>query len=396
MKVVLAYSGGLDTSICIKWLMDEYDAEVITLTLNLGQDETDLKKIEEKAKKLGAVKTISLDARAEFIKQYINPSIKANGLYQKTYPLSTALGRPLIAKHLVEVANKQGAECISHGSTGKGNDQVRFELAVRALNPDLNIIAPAREWDLTRDSAIDYAKKHNISVSVGKKNPYSIDVNLWGRSIEAGPLEELTSRPDENIYEWTTSPVKAPDEPKKIVLGFERGLPISLDGVRLDELDLIKKLNKLGGKHGIGRIDTIEDRLVGIKSREIYECPGAKIILYAHYELEKLTLSREQINFKQMVESKWSQMVYYGLWHEPLKNDLDFFIEHTQDTVSGEIGLILYKGNIINASRKSPHSLYDKGLATYELGDRFNHRLAEGFIRLWGLPSEIAARKRKK
>ncbi|MEA1924679.1 MAG: argininosuccinate synthase [Candidatus Altiarchaeota archaeon] len=396
MKVVLAYSGGLDTSICIKWLMDEYRAEVVCLTLEVGQEESDLKQIEEKARELGAVETYSIDARKEFVRDYINPSIKANGFYEKAYPLSTALARPLISKYLVEIAEKEKADTVAHGSTGKGNDQVRFELAVRAVNPELDIIAPAREWDLTRDTAIDYAKKHNIPVPVKKKSPYSIDVNLWGRSVEAGPLEDLANEPGEEVYSWTTSAERAPDKPEYIELEFNEGIPSALNGEATSEVELIKELNRIGGRHGIGRIDTIEDRLVGIKSREVYECPAASIILKAHSDLEKLTLSREENLFKEIIDSRWSQMVYFGQWHDPLKSDLEAFINESQRVVCGKIRMKLYKGNVYVTGRESPNSLYDLGLATYDRGDLFDHRLAEGFVKLWGLPSEIAARKKKR
>ncbi|OYT55181.1 MAG: argininosuccinate synthase [Candidatus Altiarchaeales archaeon ex4484_2] len=394
MKVVLAYSGGLDTSICIRWLMEEYRAEVVSLTLEVGQEESDLEQIEEKARELGAVETYSIDAREEFVNEFINPSIKANGFYEKVYPLSTALARPLISKYLVEIAEKEKADAVAHGSTGKGNDQVRFELAVRALNPELDIIAPAREWDLTRDEAVDYARKHDIPVPVKKKSPYSIDVNLWGRSVEAGPLEDLANEPGEEVYSWTTSPEKAPDKPEYIELEFNEGIPSALNGEERSGVGLIKELNRLGGKHGIGRIDTVEDRLVGIKSREVYECPAASIILKAHSDLEKLTLSREENLFKEIVDSRWSQMVYFGQWHEPLKSDLEAFINESQRVVSGKLRMKLYKGNVYVTGRESPNSLYDLGLATYDRGDRFDHRLAEGFVKLWGLPSEIAARKK--
>ncbi len=341
MKVVLAYSGGLDTSICIKWLMEEYQAEIVSLTLEIGQEKSDLKQIEEKARELGAVKTYSIDAREEFVNEFINPSIRANGFYEKVYPLSTALARPLISRYLVEIAEKEKADAVAHGSTGKGNDQVRFELAVRALNPELDIIAPAREWNLTRDGAINYARKHNIPVPVKKKSPYSIDVNLWGRSIESGPLEDLANEPRENAYSWTTSPEKAPDKPEYIELEFTKGVPSALNGGERKEVELIKELNRLGGKHGIGRIDTVEDRLVGIKSREVYECPAASVILKAHSELEKLTLSREENLFKEIIDSKWSQMVYFGQWHDPLKSDLEAFINESQHVVSGRIKMKL-------------------------------------------------------
>jgi len=396
MKVVLAYSGGLDTSVAVKWLQDDYDAEVVTLTLELGQNEENLKAIEAKAKSLGAVATYSLDVREEFVSDYILPSIKANGLYEGKYPLSTALGRPLIAKKMVEIAEKEGADAVAHGSTGKGNDQVRFDVTTRALNPKLKIIAPQREKPMSRPDAIDYAKKHSIEIPVTKKDPYSYDINLWGKSAEGGPLEDAWSEPTEAPYLLTTSPETAPDKAGYVTIGFEAGVPISLDGKKLDGVSLITKLNSVAGKHGVGRIDLIEDRLVGIKSRETYECPAATVILEAHKELERLTMTREQIAFKEMVDSKWAQLVYYGLWHEPLRYDLDAFIENSQKMVSGEVKLKLFKGSATVVGRKSPNSLYDMGLATYDKGDLFDHTAAEGFIKLWGLPSEVSGKRYKK
>ena len=395
MKVVLAYSGGLDTSICIKWLQEHYQADVVTLTLELGQGEKDLKEIEQKAKSLGARKTYSIDCREEFVQHYINPAIRANALYEGKYPVATAIARPLIGKHLARTAEKEKADAVSHGSTGKGNDQVRFELAVRALNPDLKIIAPAREWDLTRDKAIDFAKKEGIPIPVDVNSPYSTDENLWGRSIEAGPLEDPMHQPSEDVYKWTSSPEKAPEKAEVIKIGFQNGVPVSLDGREMDGVKLIQKLNGLGGRHGIGRIDMIEDRLVGIKSREIYECPAAAIVLEAHKDLERLTLTREEVIFKEIVDSRWAQLAYFGQWYEPLMHDLNSFIAKTQESVSGTVRMKLYKGSATVVGRESDNSLYDLGLATYDKADKFDHKLAEGFVRLWGLPSEIASRRKK-
>ena len=393
MKTVLAYSGGLDTSICIKWLQENYNTDVITLTLELGQ-QIDLKKIEEKAKKLGASKTYSIDVRDEFVDNYITPAIKANAMYEGKYPVSTAISRPLIGKWLVEIAEREKADAVAHGATGKGNDQVRFELAVRALNPKLRIIAPAREWDLNRDRAIGYAEEHEIPI--GSRSQYSIDENLWGRSIEAGPLEDPMKKPEEEVFVWTSAPEKAPDRPEKIEIEFEKGIPVGLNGEEIDRVGLIQKLNEMGGKHGIGRIDMIEDRLIGIKSREVYECPAAVILLEAHKELERLVLTREENLFKESIDRKWAQLVYFGQWYEPLKKDLDAFIDRTQRMVTGRVAMELYKGNARVVGRGSPNSLYDLGLATYDKKDRFDHKLAEGFIRLWGLPSEIAGRRRRR
>ncbi|HDH41317.1 MAG TPA: argininosuccinate synthase [Candidatus Altiarchaeales archaeon] len=393
MKTVLAYSGGLDTSICIKWLQENYNTDVITLTLELGQ-QIDLKKIEEKAKKLGASKTYSIDVRDEFVDNYITPAIKANAMYEGKYPVSTAISRPLIGKWLVEIAEREKADAVAHGATGKGNDQVRFELAVRALNPKLRIIAPAREWDLNRDRAIGYAEEHEIPI--GSRSRYSIDENLWGRSIEAGPLEDPMKKPEEEVFVWTSAPEKTPNRPEKIEIEFEKGIPVGLNGEEIDRVGLIQKLNEMGGKHGIGRIDMIEDRLIGIKSREVYECPAAVILLEAHKELERLVLTREENLFKESIDRKWAQLVYFGQWYEPLKKDLDAFIDRTQRMVTGRVAMELYKGNARVVGRSSPNSLYDLGLATYDKKDRFDHKLAEGFIRLWGLPSEIAGRRRRR
>lgn len=394
MKTVLAYSGGLDTSVCVKWLQENYKTDVITLTLELGQNRKDMKEIEERAKELGAIKTYSIDVSREFIGEYVHPAIKANALYEGKYPVATALSRPLIGKWLVKIAEKEKADAVSHGSTGKGNDQARFELTVRALNPELEIIAPVREWNMTRDKEVEYAKKHRIPIP--PKSKYSTDENLWGRSIEAGPLEDPMKKPEEDAFDWTTQPEKAPEKAERIEIGFNWGVPVGLNNKKLESVELIKELNKLGGKHGVGRIDMIEDRLVGIKSREVYECPAATILLEAHRELERLTLTREQNLFKEHIDRKWAQLTYFGQWYEPLREDLDAFINKTQEVVSGIVVMELYKGNARVVGRSSPNSLYDLGLATYDRGDRFDHKLAEGFLRLWGLPSEIAGRRKRK
>jgi len=393
MKTVLAYSGGLDTSVCIKWLQERYKTDVITLTLELGQGEKDLKEIEEKAKRLGAIKTYSIDVREEFIKDYINPAIKANALYEGKYPLGTALARPLIGKYLAEIATKEGADSVSHGATGKGNDQVRFELTVRGINPDLKILAPVREWGLTREDSIKYAKKHDIPIPAGK-SPYSIDENLWCRSIEAGALENPMKEPGEDAFRWTVSPQDAPDKPAYVDIEFEKGVPVGLNGRRMPELELLYKLNEVCGKNAVGRIDMIEDRLVGIKSREVYECPAAVVLLEAHRELERLTLTREENLFKSILENKWSQMVYFGQWLEPLKEDIDAFMDKSQEVVSGTVRLKLYKGGMMVVGRESPNSLYDLALATYDRKDAFDHKMAEGFLKLWGLPIEMVGRRR--
>lgn len=388
-KIVLAYSGGLDTSVLVKWLQEKYDAAVITVTLDLGQKE-DLKAIEEKSYRLGALKHYSIDAKEEFVKNYVFPAIKANALYEGKYPVSTALSRPLIASKLVEVAEIEGAEAVAHGCTGKGNDQVRIEVTVRALNPRLKVIAPVREWGMTRDAEIEYAKKHGIPIPVDKDKPYSIDQNLWGRSIECGILEYPEKEPPEDAFEWTVSPEKAPNEPEYITLEFENGVPKSLNGVNMSPADLIETLNNIAGRHGVGRIDHMEDRLVGIKSREVYECPAATVIIEAHRDLEKLVLTRHEILFKQHVDLEWAYLVYAGLWMDPLREDLDAFINKTQDRVTGEVRVKLYKGCATVVGRSSPYSLYDMSLATYNIDSSFDQSAAGGFIELWGLATRVA------
>jgi len=395
MKTVLAYSGGLDTSVCIKWLQDEYDSDVVTITLEMGQGEKDLKEIEEKAKKLGAVATYSIDVREEFFKGYISPCIKANGLYEEAYPLGTAIGRPLIAKWMVEIAKKEGADAVAHGSTGKGNDQVRFDVAVKSIDPTLKIIAPIRDKWMPREEEIAYAEKHGIPIPMTVNDPYSTDENLWTRSIEAGPLEDPMTEPPEDAFKWTVSPKDAPDEAEYVTIGFEKGIPVALNGTKMSGVELMTKLKDLGGSHGVGRIDMIEDRLVGIKSREVYECPASVILLEAHKDLERLVLTREQKLFKEIIDSKWSQMVYFGQWYEPLFNDLNRFVDSTQEHVTGNVKVKLYKGNVIVVGRESPSSLYDFNLATYDENDRFDHSKAEGFIHVWGLPSVVAGKRNK-
>ncbi len=387
-KVVLAYSGGLDTSVAIKWIEEKYGSEVVTLTLDLGQKE-DFDEIEKRALTIGASKHYFLDVKDEFAKEYIAPSIWANGLYEGKYPLSTALGRPLIAKKLVEIAKKEGADAVAHGSTGKGNDQVRFDVTIKSLAPSLQIIAPIREWGLSRDQEMDYVKKYNLPVST-EKSKYSVDQNLWGRSIESGPLEDPWAEPTEDAFEWTSSPKEAPDEPEYVEIEFEKGLPTALNGERKPLKDLISELNVKAGKHGIGRIDHIEDRLVGIKSREVYECPAAAVILEAHRDLEKLTLPKTVISFKVMVEPIWSSLVYNGLWVDPLREALDTFNRKTQEVVSGKVKVKMYKGSLRVVGRSSPHSLYVYSYATYESVSKFDQKAALGFIELWGLQTRLA------
>lgn len=382
-KYVLAYSGGLDTSVLIKYLQQKCNAQVITLTVDVGQGE-DLKAIGEKAKKLGVIKNVAIDAKGEFVKDYIFPAIKANALYEGKYPISTSLSRPLIAKKMVEVAEKEGATGLVHGCTGRGNDQVRFDITLASLAPGKQILAPVRDWGLTREEEIAYAKENNIPISEGAKK-YSIDASLWGRAIECGLLEDANNEPPEDAYEWTTSPEKAPDTPEVITIGFEAGVPVSVNGKEMEPLALIEEVNKIAGKHGVGRIDHIEDRVVGLKSREVYECPAAVVILDAHRDLEKMVMTRNQVLFKQIVDAQWVNLVYSGLWVDPLKGDLDAYINKSQENVTGEVKTKLYKGSMQIIGRSSPYSLYDKNLANYNIKTSFNQSYSKGFIELYGL-----------
>ncbi|NJE09151.1 argininosuccinate synthase [Thermococcus sp. M39] len=385
MKVVLAYSGGLDTSVILKMMQEKLNAEVITVTVDVGQKD-DFKKIEEKALKFGAVKHYTIDAKEEFAKEYLAKAIKANALYEGAYPLATALARPLIAKKIVEIAKKENADAIAHGCTGKGNDQVRFDLAVKALYPEIKIIAPVREWGLTRDWEMEYAKKNGIPV---KEKIYSIDENLWGRSIEGGILEDPFEEPPEEVFEWTLSPEKTPEKPEYVTIEFEEGVPVALNGKEMDLVELIETLNFIAGKHGVGRIDHIEDRTVGIKSREVYEAPAAITLIKAHKDLEKFVLTKWALEFKEIVDSKWSWLVYNGLWFEPLREALDAFIDKVEEKVSGTVKVKLYKGNAIVVGRKSENALYDINLATFEKSD-YDQKLAIGFIELFGMQSVLA------
>lgn len=389
-KVVLAYSGGLDTSVAIKWLAEKYKLDVIALCVNIG-GVTDVEGIRKKAEKLGAIKSLAIDARETFINEYVFRAIKANALYEGQYPLATALGRPLIAKLLVEVARQEGATAVAHGSTGKGNDQVRFDVSVLALGPDLKIIAPAREWGMTREETIEYAHRHKIPVPVNIKKPYSIDENPWGRSIECGVLEDPWNEPPEDIYAWTKSPDKAPDKAEYIDIEFANGIPVGLNGREMDGLELIEKLNAMAGENGIGRIDHIESRLVGIKSRENYEAPAATVIIKAHLALESMTLSKYQMRFKERVATEYADLIYNGLWFSLHRENLDAYINSTQKYVTGTIRVKMHKGNCIIVGRKSPYSLYSYKLATYDKGDIFDQRDSASFIRIWGLPLKIQA-----
>ena len=391
-RVVLAYSGGVDTSICIPYLKDKYGIkEVITLVADLGQGE-DLEQIREKALKSGASTSLIADLVDSFVYHYAFPAIRSNALYGEKYPLSTALARPLIAQKLVSTAREYGADSVAHGCTGKGNDQVRFDLAINALAPDLQIITPAREWNMSREEAISYGERFGIPAPVSKKSPYSIDVNLLGRSIEAGLLEDPMRAPNEDVFEMTSSLNETPDTPDDIEIEFKNGFPISIDGEYLSRKELIKKANFIAGKHGFGRIDMIEDRVVGIKSREIYETPGLLLLIKAHKELESLTLTHDLIDFKSIIEKKWAQLVYQGFWFSSLKNSLDAFIHETQESVNGFVRIRLFKANATIIGRGSRNnSLYREDLATYSQEDRFNHKNAEGFIYMWGMSNKIWA-----
>ena len=384
---MLAYSGGVDTSVMLKLLQERLGAEVITATVDVGQKD-DFNKIEEKAYKFGAINHYNVDAKEEFVRNYVFPAIKANALYGGEYPLATALARPLIAKKLVEIAKKEGADVISHGCTGKGNDQVRFDLSIKALNPDLKIVAPVREWGLTRSWEVEYAKKHGIPL---KEKTYSIDENLWGRSIEGGVLEDPSAEPPSDIYSWTVDPAKDP-KTESIVVEFKEGVPESLNGEKMNPVKLIETLNNIAGNHGVGRVDHIEDRIVGIKSREIYEAPAAITIIKAHRELEKFVLTKWVLEFKRLVEEKWAWLVYHGLWFEPLRSALDSFINHVESSVDGEVRIKLGKGQAIVTGRKSYNTLYQQELATFE-ESTYDQRMAVGFINLFGLQSVLASNR---
>ncbi len=386
IKCVLAYSGGLDTSVIIRWLGENYDAEVIALTLDLGAIDRDLAAIREKALRTGAKDAIVLDAKEEFVRDYVFPALQAGAIYEGEYPLATALARPLIAKKQVEVARQFGAQAVAHGCTGKGNDQVRFDVVTGALAPDLKVIAPAREWGMTREEEIEYAAAHGIPIPVTKGSPYSIDQNLWGRSVETGVLEDPWVEPPADVYQWTVDPKDAPDEIRYVDIGFERGVPVSLDGVAMGPVELVDRLHHIAGENGVGRVDHVENRLVGIKSREIYEAPAAVVLHKAHQALEDLCLMREQARFKARVALEYADLVYNGLWFAPHRQDLAAYVASTQEHVTGTVRLKLYKGTCTLVGRKSPESLYSLKLATYDKGDVFDQKAAEGFIKIWGLP----------
>jgi argininosuccinate synthase len=388
-RLVLAYSGGLDTSVAIHWLTAR-DHEVLALAVDLGEAR-DLDAIQARALKNGAVASFVVDARDLFLRHFAWPSLQAGALYEGRYPLATALGRPLIAKLLVDLARQEGAQAVAHGCTGKGNDQVRFDVATAALAPELEVVAPVRDWGMNRDAEIAYAREHGIEVPATVESPYSTDVNLWGRSIECGVLEDPWAEPPEEVFAWTRDPRSAPPRPAHVEIGFEEGLPVSLDGERLEPVALVERLNALGGEHGVGRIDMVENRLVGIKSREIYEAPAAVILTTAHAALESLTLAKDVARFKEKVAQEWADLVYNGLWFGALRQDLHAFVRSTQRHVTGEVRLKLYRGGLQVAGRKAPESLYRLELATYGGGDAFDQSAAAGFIRLWGLPVRTQA-----
>jgi len=397
-KCVLAYSGGLDTSVAIQWIRDNYDLDVVALAIDVGQERQDLETVRLKALDIGACESVVKDVREEFVGDFLSLALKANALYENKYPLLSAMSRPIIVKHLVEEAHRTGATCIAHGCTGKGNDQVRFEVGITALDPDLTILAPVREWDLhTREQEMEYAAAHGIPVPTTKANPYSIDDNLWGRAIECGVLEDPWVEPPADIYTMTNDArAEVCDAPEYAEISFEQGLPVALNGVPTSFHEIILAMNDLAGKHGFGRIDMIENRLVGLKSREVYEVPGALTLIQAHKALEDLCLERDVLHYKLGIEQKWAELVYNGLWFSPLKEALDGFVETTQKLVTGDVRLRFFKGSCVVVGRRSPYSLYDYDLATYDATDTFDHKAAKGFIDLWGLPTKVWARQRRK
>ncbi|GGI07508.1 argininosuccinate synthase [Egicoccus halophilus] len=387
-RIVLAYSGGLDTSVAIQWMREHKDVEVVACAVDVGQGVDDLDEIRQRGLDCGAVESVVVDARDEFATEFIQPALKANAMYMGKYPLVSALSRPLIVKHLVRVARETGAAGVAHGCTGKGNDQVRFEVGTMCLAPDLDTIAPIREWGLTRDAAIDWANERGIPIPVkSKSSPYSIDENAWGRTAECGILEDPWAAPPEDVFERTVSVKDAPDAPEELVVAFEHGVPVTLDGERLPLAELVAQLDARAGAHGVGRIDMIEDRLVGIKSREIYECPGAIALLTAHRDLEDLCLEQELAEHKRSEEGRYAQLIYNGLWWGPLKKALDAFMDEANRYVNGEVRLELFKGHATVVGRRSADSgLYQYEMATYDAEDQFDQSLAEGFVKLWGLP----------
>jgi argininosuccinate synthase len=385
-RIAVAYSGGLDTSVIVKWLQEKYDADIVAVTGNLGQKK-ELSGVAEKAYKTGAKKVYVQDLRKEFVEEYLWRVLKAGALYEYTYPMATSIGRPLLAKALVDVAKRERCTAIAHGCTGKGNDQVRFEVAIAALAPEMKVIAPLREWEFSsREEEISYCERHGIPVSVTRANPYSIDENIWGTSIECGVLEDPMVEPPADVYQRTVSPAEAPDRATTVSLQFKQGVPVGLNGKLVDGIELLEELNEIAGANGVGRLDLVENRLVGIKSREVYEAPAATVLHFAHRELERLTLDKEVSHYKAKIAHDYADLIYNGLWFTPLRKSLDAFIEETQKTVNGLVKVKLYKGNVSIAGRTSPNSLYDTKLATYTNEDSFDHKASVGFISIYGLP----------
>lgn len=394
-RVVLAYSGGLDTSVAIGWIEEQTGKEVIACAVDVGQGGEDLEVIRQRALDCGAVDAYVADAKDEFAEEYCLPAIKANGLYMDQYPLVSALSRPLICKHLVKVAKDFGADTVAHGCTGKGNDQVRFEVSLTSQNPEIKCISPVRDLALTRDVAIKYAEEHDLPIETTKHNPFSIDQNVWGRAVETGYLEDLWNSPTKDVYVYTDDPAYPP-VPDQVVISFKQGVPVALDGQKMSALQIIQEMNRRAGAQGVGRLDMVEDRLVGIKSREIYEAPGAVALIIAHQNLENLTLEREQGRFKRQVEQRWSELVYEGQWYSPLKGSLDAFVEDSQKYVTGDIRMILHGGRAVVDGRRSTVGLYDFNLATYDSGDSFDQSLSRGFIGIYGLSTQLAAAREQK
>ena len=394
-KVALAYSGGLDTSVAVRWLQEVRGFDVIAVAVDVGE-QRDYEAIRKKALDIGAIESVVIGAKEDFARDFVFRALTANALYEGKYPVSTALARPLIAKIVGQAARDSGAQAVAHGCTGKGNDQVRFDVTFGVLYPELEIIAPFREWRVSRDEEMDWARERGVPVPTDKKKPYSTDVNLWGRSIECGVLEDPWQEPPGDVYEWTRAPEDAPAKPAYIEIGFENGRPVALDAKALSGAKLIASLNALAGEHGVGRIDMIENRLVGFKSREIYECPAATVLLAAHRDLEAMTLERELAHYKQMLELKYGELIYYGLWYSPLRRALDAFIDSTQERVTGTVRMKLHRGACTPIGRKSPYSLYSYELATYDKADQFDASLSKGFVQLWGLSARVAAEAERK
>ncbi|MBY8861528.1 argininosuccinate synthase [Nocardia sp. CA2R105] len=392
-RVVLAYSGGLDTSVAISWIGKETGAEVVAVAIDLGQGGEDMNVVRQRALDCGAVEAVVVDARDEFADDYCLPTVQANALYQGEYPLVSAISRPLIVKHLVEAAKFHGASTVAHGCTGKGNDQVRFEVGIGALAPDLNVIAPVRDYAWTREKAIAFAEENKLPINVTKKSPFSIDQNVWGRAVETGFLEDLWNAPTKDVYDYTVDPTINFEAPDELVVSFDKGVPVAIDGRQVTVLEAIVELNRRAGRQGVGRLDMVEDRLVGIKSREIYEAPGAIALITAHQALENVTLERELGRYKRQVEQRWGELAYDGLWYSPLKRALDAFVRDTQEHVTGDIRMVLHGGNVVVNGRRSEESLYDFNLATYDEGDSFDQSLAKGFVQIHGLSSKVAARR---